>query len=322
MNDQPNPQDAPKAAPEAAPRVSVVIPAYNAMRYLPQTVASVLAQTFGDFEVLIVDDGSQDDTAGWAAAHPDARVRLVARPNGGAAAARNTGVQHAAGEYVAFLDADDLWQPTKLEQQVARADADPEVGLVDCWISYIDGEGEPIGKVMTQHLEGDVWAHMVEYNLVRCGSTPLVRRRLFDEVGSFDEGFRYAEDWEMWIRITARYKFAVVKEPLVAYRQHANNKHKNYQSLLPTLCRIIEKSFEDVPAAQQHLKGRALGRAYLHTAWRSLLYTGDAGEASQLRREAFAHYPGLRYAKNSIRLGLTIMKTRWLRRLKSIGTQS
>ena len=299
----------------SSPKVSVIIPAYNAMRFLPQTVESVLEQTFQDFEVLIVDDGSKDDTAIWAAAHDDPRVKLVSQPNGGAAAARNTGIANAAGEYVAFLDADDLWQATKLAKQVARLEADPNVGLADTWISYIDGDGEPMGKVMTQQLEGDVWAQMVEYNLVRCGSTPLVRRRCFQEVGAFDESFRFSEDWEMWIRITSRYQFAVVKEPLVAYRQHENNKHKNYQALLPTLRGIIEKSFQDVAEAQQHLKGRALGRAYLHTAWRALLYTGDDQEAAQLRQKAIAHYPGLRYAKNSIRLKLNIVRTRWLRRL-------
>ena len=297
------------------PQVSVVIPAYNAMRFLPQTVESVLQQTLQDFEVLIVDDGSKDDTARWAAAHSDSRVKLIPRPNGGAAAARNTGVENAAGEYVAFLDADDLWQPTKLAKQVARAEADPEVGLVDTWISYIDAAGEPMNSVLTQHLEGDVWAHMIEYNLVRCGSTPLVRRRCFEEVGSFDESFRFAEDWEMWIRISRRYQFAVVKEPLVAYRQHANNKHKDYQAMLPTLRRIIEKSFQDVPFEQQHLKGRALGRAHLHAAWRALLYGGDDREAAALRRAAIEHYSGLRYAKNSVRLELNIMRSRWLRRL-------
>ena len=306
----------------SSPKVSVIIPAYNAMRFLPQTVESVLQQTLRDFEVLIVDDGSKDDTAKWAAAHSDPRVKLISRPNGGAAAARNTGIANAAGEYVAFLDADDLWRPTKLEKQVARMEADLNVGLVDAWISYIDGDGEAMGKVMTQDLEGDVWAQMVEYNLVRCGSTPLVRRRCFEEVGTFDESFRFSEDWEMWIRITARYQFAVVKEPLVAYRQHENNKHKNYQSLLPTLCGIIEKSFQEVPEAQQHLKGRALGRAHLHTAWRALLYTGDDREAAQLRQEAIAHYPGLCYAKNSIRLELSIIRTRWLRRLGYAKAQS
>ena len=306
--------DQPLKSSTSSPQVSVVIPAYNAMRFLPQTVASVLQQTFTDFEVLIIDDGSKDGTAQWAAAQTDPRVKLVSRANGGAAATRNTGVAAARGEYVAFLDADDVWQPTKLAKQVARAEADPSVGLVDTWISYIDSAGEPIGEVMTQHVEGDVWAEMLEYNLVRCGSTPLVRRRLFDEVGSFDEGFRYAEDWEMWIRITARARFAVVKEPLVAYRQHANNKHKNHQAMLPTLRRIIEKSFQDVPAAQQHLKGRALGRAHLHAAWRAL-YAGDYKLAAQLRDEAMAHYPRLRYAKNSVRLSLNILRMRWLERL-------
>ena len=100
------------------PKVSVIIPTYNAMTYLPETVESVLRQTYSNFELLIIDDGSSDQTVQWVSQLVDSRVRLISQENQGASVARNTGIAHAQGEYVAFLDADDLWEPTKLEQQV------------------------------------------------------------------------------------------------------------------------------------------------------------------------------------------------------------
>lgn len=129
------------------PKVSVVIPAFNALRYLPRTVDSALAQSFGDFEVLIVDDESTDGTADWVRTIADRRVRLLEQKNQGAAAARNAGIRQARGEYIAFLDADDLWEPAKLERQVACLDARPEVGVVYTWVRVIDQDGEPTGSL-------------------------------------------------------------------------------------------------------------------------------------------------------------------------------
>ena len=293
------------------PEVSVIIPAYNAMAYLPQTVQSVLEQTFIDFEVIIVDDGSTDETAQWSATHSDARVKLFSQSNQGASVARNAGIVQATGKYIALLDADDLWTSDKLEKQVRCMETDSNVGLVHCWINFIDDQGKITGSMKT-HGKGEVWSQVAVYNPVRCCSTPLVRRECFDKVGVFDSTLRSSDDWDMWIRIAAEYPFAVLDEPLVYYRQHPENGSKDYAARLPNYLLTIEKAFRSAPPELQHLKNRSLGHVHLHVAWRALLFAKNYKEAARYRREALSHYPGLHYNKNCIRLGLTIAKLRWL----------
>lgn len=293
------------------PRISIIIPAYNALRFLPQTVASALAQTWQDFELLVVDDGSTDATSAWVAQHPDARVQLIQQTNQGAATARNTGIAATRGAYIAFLDADDLWEPTKLEKQVECLEAQPKVGLVHTAIRYIDENNREINRELGTQGDGDVWKEVVVYNPVRCGSTPLIRRACFEKVGVFDPGFSFAEDWDMWIRIAAHYHFAVLNEPLVLYRQHEDNMTKGYQAIMPNFIRIIERAFQNAAAENNSLKQEAYGRAYLFAAGRAF-GAGDPGEADTLLRQAFEHYPKLRYTKSSIKLGFQLHKTWWL----------
>ncbi len=132
---------------QATPKVSVVIPAYNAMTYLPETITSVLQQTYTDFEVVVVNDGSTDKIEEWIVQISDPRIKLVSQANLGLAGARNTGIRESQGKYLAFLDADDLWEPTKLEKQVKILEKNPEVGLVYTWVTYIDETGQSTGRV-------------------------------------------------------------------------------------------------------------------------------------------------------------------------------
>ena len=293
------------------PKVSTVIPAYNAVRFLPQTVASALAQTWQDFELLVVDDGSTDETRTWVANHSDARVRLIEQAHQGTARARNLGIAQAQGDYIAFLDADDLWEPTKLEKQVACLGARPEVGLVHTAIRYIDDEGSEIGKVLHSEGDGDVWEKVVLHMLVRCGSTPLIRRSCFDKVGMFDTDLDFAEDWDMWLRIAAHFHFAVLNEPLVAYRQHHANTTRKYQTIMPNLERVLERAFRDAPPEKRGLRKKAYGYAYLFAAQRAF-NERDLGEAASLLYRAFRSYPRLRYRKNSLKLSFQLRKVRWL----------
>lgn len=295
------------------PRVSVVIPAYNAVRFLPETVASALSQTWRDFEIIVVDDGSTDGTDAWAARHPDRRVRLIRQPNRGAATARNRGIAAATGDYIALLDADDLWEPTKLEQQVALLDCRPEVGLVHTAVCYIDENGGETGRMLDTYGDGDVWREVVLHMLVRCGSTPLVRRECFETVGVFDTDLSFAEDWDMWVRISARYHFAVIHKPMVLYRQHNANMTKGYQVIAPNLERVLERAFRNAPRKTGTLKRKAYGRAYLFAAWRAF-QAGDNAEAASLLRRALRCSPELYCRRNSLALGLKLAQAGLVRR--------
>lgn len=295
------------------PKVSVVIPAYNAMTYLPDTLDSVLKQTFSDFEVLIIDDGSTDYIQAWIAHNAiDPRVRLIAQVNQGLSAARNTGIANAQGEYVAFLDADDLWEPTKLEKQVRYLNNNSVVGVVYNWISVIDAKGKPTGRVWGGNIEGDVLTELLQRNIIDCPSV-LVRRKCFEDVGVFDRTLRSVEDWDMWIRIASRYPFAVTKESLVYYRQHASNMSKNWRVMEQAFHQVIEKSFQSVPSDLQYLRNNSLGYANLCLAWKALQSKDkDCQLANKFQQQAIAHYPKLRYSRESFRLTLAIISLRWL----------
>lgn len=283
------------------PKVTVIIATYNAIAYLPSTIDSVIKQTFTDFEVLIVDDGSTDETVDWVSKLVDPRVRLISQANQGVAVARNQGITGARGEYVAFLDADDLWEPTKLEKQVKCLEENPLVGLVNTSIVNIDEQGKPLGAVNASDVEGNVLKYIVEENLILCGSAPMVRRSCLEAVQGFDQKLMSAEDWDLWIRLAARYDFAVIREPLVLYRQHLNSKSNNIERHLKHRLKVIDKTFDTVARDLQPYKNRALGRAYLSVAWKSLVQK-DYQTSTMYRQKALSYYPQLRFGENYIRL--------------------
>ena len=276
------------------PLVSVVIPAYNAMPYLPIAVSSVLGQTYQPVEVIIVNDGSSDGTADWVRSVTDDRVTLIEKLNGGASSARNQGIRAARGKYVAFLDADDYWEPNKLALQVDRAECTPHLTLVDAWAYYVDASGQRVADCLGNDHEGDVWALMAQLDLVFfCSSTLLVPRTCFDEVGLFRQDLRYAEDWEMWIRLTRRYPLAVVKQRLSAYRQHDNGKHHNLHKLLPAMLQIVDIALPDDDLSGRQLRYIARANVYLHVASRLRRHPGSGREAMSLAGRAVKRRPRL-----------------------------
>jgi glycosyltransferase involved in cell wall biosynthesis len=293
------------------PKVSVVIPAYNAMTYLPETVESVLRQTFTDFEVLIINDGSSDHIVQWASQIVDPRVKLISQENQGLPGARNTGIAHAQGEYIAFLDADDLWEPTKLEKQVRCLDDTPEVGLVHTWMLLVDEQGKSTGKVMKSNAQGEVWKQLVEKNVIACPSV-IVRRCCFETVGVFDINLRSIEDWDMWIRIATRYPFAVIKEPLSYYRQLPGSMSKNCQVMEQAFQTVIERAFRSAPSELLYLKNRSYGHANLCLAWKALQSKDrDYKLAIHFQQQAISQYPQLCYSRESIRLSFAITALKW-----------
>ncbi len=289
------------------PKVSVIIPVYNSMSFLPQTLESVFNQSYKDFEVIIVNDGSTDGINRWITEITDSRVKYISQQNQGLSVARNTGIANAKGMYLAFLDADDLWHPMKLEKQVDILDKNPEVGLVYSWVASVDERGNIKGKIRKNYAEGNVWHKIIEHNIIECGSNPMIRRICFEKLGNFDPKIAYAQGWQMWLKIAACYHFKVIKEPLVYYRAHSGNYSKKWQLMEPNYQLIIEDVFTSVPSNLQTFKNRCYSFAYLRIAWKTLQnLNGEYQKSLEFSWKAISHYPQVIYSREYIRLILAI----------------
>jgi glycosyltransferase involved in cell wall biosynthesis len=227
--------------------VSVVIPNYNYARYLRIAVESVLAQT-QECEIIVVDDGSRDDSRSVISTFGD-RVRSIYQSNAGVSAARNAGIAIANGEFIGFLDADDVWHPRKIELQL-QLFAEDDVGLVHCWTRTIDADGNPTGQAcggargwaLPQHAR-------LETTVNGGGSAALVRRACFQRVGTFDTGLSTSADWDMWRRIMGVYRIDLVAQPLVDYRVHSGAMHHNIAAYERDMSRALARMFADPDAS-------------------------------------------------------------------------
>jgi glycosyltransferase involved in cell wall biosynthesis len=214
------------------PRVTVLLTCYNHLPYLREAWNSLLSQTYSDWEVIALDDGSTDGTREWLRSLSDPRLRVVLNEvNLGTYETLNVGLRLAAGEFVAVFNDDDLWAPTKLSRQVDMMDSHPAVGLVhtDGW--FIDGEGRerrdsPLGFEFPRTETGDQRLALIYANKI-IASAVLTRRECFSQLGEFNRAYFGSGDWEMWLRIADRWHIGFVPEPLTMYRVHgANASHK------------------------------------------------------------------------------------------------
>ena len=238
--------------PASRQLVSVIVPLFNGASTITRTLDSVLAQTWRALEVIVVDDGSTDVgpelVAGVAAA--DDRVRLVTQPNSGVAAARNTGAAQARGDFLAFVDADDLWAPVKLDLQMASAlEGGRHVGLVYTWSALID-EGDRVYSLEHRPMaEGCVLRELCRGNFVGNGSAALISRLAFERVGGFDPSLRArdaqgCEDLMIYLRIAEQFEFRVIRRHLTGYRVTRDNMSSNSLKMLRS-CELTLAAFED-----------------------------------------------------------------------------
>lgn len=214
------------------PRVSVVVACYDHAAFVGECLASVLAQSFDDWELVVTDDGSGDGTAGavraFMAAHPAARIDFVALPeNRGACIALNLGIRRARGEFVAILNSDDVFLPHKLARQVEALDAHPQVGAVFGWPELIDERGRPFDDpshkdtaVFRQpNRSRQAWLrHFFDHGNALCHPSVLIRRRCYDQVGLYDPRLAQVPDLDLWIRLAMRHDLHVLAEPLLRFR--------------------------------------------------------------------------------------------------------
>ena len=236
----------------AAPRVSVVVPCYNAERYLAAALDSALSQEGVAVEVLVADDGSTDGTAAVLAQYGD-RVRVLQQHHRGPSAARNACLRVARGEYLALLDADDRYRPGKLARQAAVLDGRPDVGLVSTGWVVVDADGRPLPRQGRSREQGDVRRRLLVGNLAHPVAV-MMRRAQVLEAGGFDESLQVNEDWDLFIRLALRgARWACIDEPLCEYRVHGGQSHRRVQLVYETRLRILDKTFAD-PALPEHLR--------------------------------------------------------------------
>ena len=249
------------------PRVSVIIPAFNASRFISQAIESVLDQTFTDRELIVVDDGSTDDTASLVMKYGE-KLRYIYQKNQGLSSARNTGIVKAEGEYIGFLDADDYWDREKLRHQVALLDSSPDTGVVYTALKVVDKDNREIEERGCL-VRGRVFFSLLTENcVVGSCSSALIRRECFEKAGTFDEMLSASEDWDLWLRIAPYYLFDFVDLPLTFYRIHEGNMHKDLVLMEKNVFHVIDKLFKREALNQEVVRrqGEILARHALDFA--------------------------------------------------------
>ncbi len=286
------------------PSVSVVIPLYQTERYVAEAVQSVLAQTFDDFEVLVIDDGSFDRGPEIVRAITDKRVRIITQINRGLAGARNTGIRESVGNYVAFLDADDLWHPQKLARHIAILEARPDVGLTYSASRLIDDMGGDLGLAQWPQRASVLANDVLTRNPVGNGSAPVLRRATLDQIAFadpilgricwFDESFRQSEDIECWTRIaaTTTWQLALVPSVLTDYRVNTAGLSANTTRQLETWRRFRAKVAAYAPALEA--AHGDLAEAYqLRYLARRAVKSGDGRTGLRLMHDALRIAPAM-----------------------------
>lgn len=265
------------------PLVSVIVPAYNAEDFIEQTLNSILSQTYTNLEVLVVDDGSQDRTPEIikSIAQIDPRVILLQQANAGVAVARNLAIARSSGEYIAPIDADDIWYPRKLEKQVeCILKADSSVGLVYAWSVSIDEKGLIFGKYDVHDyfdfhsLEGKVYTALIYRNIVGNASVPLIRRSCFEKVDGYnyklkEQGAQGCEDWELYLHIAEYYQFRVVPEFLIGYRQVTGSMSDNYKSMAKSYKLVMTEAKQRHPEISNAIYQWSASYFYTYLLWKS-----------------------------------------------------
>lgn len=253
---------------EKMPKVSVIIPVYNGEKFLSEAIESVMAQTYPDWEIIAVDGGSTDKTPGILKKYKQQlhSKMLVISQKSNVSVARNIGINASRGEYIAFLDHDDLWLPEKLERQVELLDSNKEVMLVYSDSYIIDSNGNLKKETMFQKVRpyrGKVFNELFYVDFIPT-LTVVVRKEVFGKVGMFNPEYRQCEDYDLWLRIAERYPIDYLEQPLAKYRIHEGGASRNTELSTDIERRIMEYWLNKKPELREELKRIKQKKARLH----------------------------------------------------------
>lgn len=278
-------------------RISVIIPCYNHARYLGEAIQSACAQTYHDVEIIVVDDGSTDHTAQVAAAFGES-VRYIYQANAGLSAARNAGIRASVGEYIALLDADDLWHPEFLQTLAVILDRDPSLGEVYCGSRFTNECGELLPQVITRTVPANGLYGALTGGEFFPPCAVLARKNVFQRVGCFDETLSASEDWDMWLRVSAQFPFAGISNVLALYRMHGNNMSRDLKRMLDSQLQVARKHFDlenDDPATWSSAQRRAFAGVYF---WQAIAHyqRNEPARGAEYAGRAIAINPDIVYS--------------------------
>lgn len=286
------------------PKVSVIIPVFNGASFVSRAIESVLSQTLPDLELIVVDDGSTDESPQVIRSFRDPRVLYLRQDNQGPNAAYNTGIYRARGDLLAFLDSDDWWLPRKLEAQLNRLQTAPEAGLVYCSTLKVDPNGDLL-KTRHADTEGQVLERLLMNNDIAGPSSVVVPEGVVEKVGAFDGSLRRSGDWEMWLRIAAEFPIAAVREPLVCITNRSHSHGKDIAASRDDSLRMLNRAFVSYASRKMHLQAKAFARVHFLAGVRY----GTLGALRDSRREFF----------ESLRLEPTHLSAYWRLALACLG---
>jgi glycosyltransferase involved in cell wall biosynthesis len=277
--------------------ISVVIPAFDASAFIAESIGSACRQTHSDLDIIVVDDGSTDDTAQIVRvlAARDPRIRLIEADHRGVSAARNRGIAEARSGLIATLDADDLWHPGKIERQYdLLRHSEPDVGVVYCWAAGIDALGRVILPVWNASLaEGDVLRDIVRSGILSNGSTPLMRREAIERAGGYDENLQLCEDWQFYTALAGVCRFRAIPECLTGYRITDTSTSMDVLPMERAIAQVtawIKTTWPDLPEAVLIDRARNIHRYLAFLAIRG----GQYGLAARYLWQGVNDGPGFR----------------------------
>jgi glycosyltransferase involved in cell wall biosynthesis len=282
------------SVPDGDVRLSVVVPNYNTAQFVGPAVRSILRQTMSALEVIVIDDGSSDDSVAQILAIDDPRLTLIRQPNRGLAGARNTGILIARASYIGLCDSDDLWHPDKAARHLAVMDADAAIGLTFSFSEYLNEAGAGTGRLLVSACAAPNARDLVQRNHLGNGSTPILRREAFELAGLFDEQLNAVADLEMWFRVAALTPLSLVRIPdvLTGYRVRDGSMSVTFDYFLADARRAADRFRELAP----QLPASSIRRGYAESvriASRKALAAGNVAMSRRLLIQAVREYPML-----------------------------
>jgi len=252
------------------PVISVIIPAYNSEKTISSTIESVLNQTFTNFELIIINDGSQDSTLNIISQFQDSRIRVFSFENAGGNVSRNRGLNRALGDFVSFLDADDIWKTDKLATQLKALEESPQAAVAYSWTDYIDENGNFTYPGRRTAINGDVYEELLIANFLENGSNPLIRKPILIALGGFDESLNAAQDWDMWLRLAAKFEFVCVPSVHILYRISPNSLSTNILRQEKAGLQLLEKAYRERPSKIKNSSRNSLANLYKYLTCKAL----------------------------------------------------